>query len=75
LGAYSQPYDRRVVRERFEERFTDARMAKEYVSTYRQLLRIGSCNGKTPAIRLHQLHLNGGNGSTAVSTEKPLPAL
>jgi glycosyltransferase involved in cell wall biosynthesis len=33
-------YDRRAVRRRFEERFTAARMARDYVSTYRQLLKI-----------------------------------
>ena len=68
-------YDRRAVRQRFEERFTDARMAKDYVSTYRQLLNMRRSNGKTPSTRPHQLDLNGGDGSTAVSTEKPLPAL
>jgi hypothetical protein len=31
--------DRRAVRERFEERFTAARMAKDYVNVYRSLLR------------------------------------
>src|SRR6202035_2252514 len=31
-------YDRRMVRRRFEERFDATRMAKDYVSTYRQLL-------------------------------------
>ena len=31
-------YDRRAIRQRFEERFTAARMASEYASTYRQLL-------------------------------------
>ena len=29
-------YDRRAVRRRFEDRFTATRMAKDYVSTYRQ---------------------------------------
>ena len=31
--------DRRVVRQRFEERFSATRMAKDYVSVYRALLR------------------------------------
>jgi glycosyltransferase involved in cell wall biosynthesis len=31
--------DRRAVRARFEERFTAARMAKDYVNVYRSLLR------------------------------------
>ena len=63
-------YDRRAVRQRFEERFTATRMAKDYVSTYRRLLR-------TPHVwrRPHQIDLNGGNGLIPVSIEKPLPAL
>ena len=32
-------YNRRAVRQRFEERFTATRMAKDYVSTYRRLLK------------------------------------
>jgi glycosyltransferase involved in cell wall biosynthesis len=32
-------YDRRAVRQRFEERFVATRMAKDYVSIYRKLLR------------------------------------
>src|ERR1700746_1450228 len=39
-------YDRRTVRRRFEERFTATRMAKDYVSIYRQLLRIRTSNGQ-----------------------------
>ena len=43
-------YDRRAVRQRFDERFTAARMAKDYVSTYRQLLRMRTptANGGAP---------------------------
>jgi hypothetical protein len=45
-------YDRRAVRQRFEERdFTTARMAKDYVSTYRQLLKMHTSNGKTQSPR------------------------
>jgi glycosyl transferase family 1 len=68
-------YDRRVVRQRFEERFTAARMAKDYVSTYRQLLRMRRSNDqrRSPWQRRHGL--NGGNGLIPVSIEKPLPAL
>src|SRR5580704_7307569 len=62
-------YDRRAVRQRFEERFTDARMAQDYVSIYRRLLR-----NRTSA-RPHQIDLNGGNGLIPVSYGKPLPAL
>ena len=32
-------YDRRAVRQRFEDRFTSTRMAKDYVSTYHRLLK------------------------------------
>jgi glycosyltransferase involved in cell wall biosynthesis len=68
-------YDRRAVRQRFEEKFSSARMAKDYVSTYRQLLKMRRSNGETPSTRLHQLDLSGGNGSTVASMEIPLPAL
>jgi hypothetical protein len=66
-------YDRRAVRRRFEERFTAARMAKDYVSTYRQLLKMRTSNGKTQSARPRQLALNGGNGLARVSIEKPIP--
>src|SRR5271155_4763500 len=39
-------YDRCAVRQRFEERFTAKRMAEDYVSTYHQLLRMRTANGK-----------------------------
>jgi glycosyltransferase involved in cell wall biosynthesis len=39
-------YDRRTVRRRFEEKFTAARMARDYVKTYRQLLMKRSANGE-----------------------------
>jgi glycosyltransferase involved in cell wall biosynthesis len=63
-------YDRHAVRQRFEERFTDARMAKDYVSTYRRLL-------KTPTSgpRSRQVGLDGGNILIPISIEKALPAL
>ena len=51
-------YDRRAVRRRFEERFTDARMAKDYVSIYRRLSKMHATGAK-----LRQAGLNGGNGS------------
>ena len=63
-------YNRRSVRKRFEERFTATRMAKDYVSVYRQLLRT-----HRSGTRLHRADLNGGNGSTSMSIEKTLPAL
>jgi glycosyltransferase involved in cell wall biosynthesis len=37
-------YDRRAVRQRFEERFSAARMAKEYVGAYRSLLQKATGN-------------------------------
>jgi glycosyltransferase involved in cell wall biosynthesis len=57
-------YDRRTVRHRFEERFTTSRMAKDYVNTYRQLLRARTSNGKAHNTWPRQLDLNGGNGLT-----------
>jgi glycosyltransferase involved in cell wall biosynthesis len=63
-------YDRRAVRQRFEERFTSTRMAKEYVSVYRRLLKTHTASAK-----LHRADLNGGNGSTPMSIEKTLSAL
>jgi glycosyltransferase involved in cell wall biosynthesis len=62
-------YDRRAVRQRFEERFTATRMAKDYLSTYRQLQATGTLTKRT-----RQLALNGGNGLAAVSIE-PVPVL
>ena len=67
-------YDRRAVRQRFEDRFTATRMAKDYVSTYRQLLRMRTSNGQRRSPWRRRLTLNGGNGSIPVSIEKPLPA-
>jgi glycosyltransferase involved in cell wall biosynthesis len=63
-------YNRRAVRKRFEERFTATRMAKDYVSVYRRLLKT-----HTSGVKLHQGDLNGGNGSTPMSIEKSLPVL
>jgi glycosyltransferase involved in cell wall biosynthesis len=63
-------YDRRAVRRRFEERFTAARMAKDYVGSYRRLLKT-----RTSGAKPRQVDLNGGNGSTPLSIEEPLTAL
>jgi glycosyltransferase involved in cell wall biosynthesis len=68
-------YDRRAVRQRFEERFSARRMAKDYVSTYRDLLAIPMSNGKAHAARPRRIDLNGGNGLTAVSIDEPHLAL
>ena len=68
-------YDRRAVRQRFEQRFTAIRMAKNYVSTYRHLLKTRTSNGKTHSVSPRQRDLDGGNGLSPVSIETPLPAL
>ena len=68
-------YDRRAVRQRFEERFTAARMAKDYVSTYRQLLRMRTSNSQRRSPWRRRPGLNDGNGLIPASIEKPLPAL
>ena len=62
-------YDRRAVWRRFEERFTSARMAKDYVSIYSRLLKMHTSHGKTQNTWPRQLAFNGGNGSTPVSME------
>jgi len=63
-------YDRRTVRQRFEERFTATRMAKDYVDSYRQLLKT-----RTAGTKPRRVELNRGNNLTAVRSEKQLPAL
>jgi glycosyltransferase involved in cell wall biosynthesis len=63
-------YDRREVRQRFEERFTATRMAQDYVSTYRQ-----SMKTRTASTRPRRLALNGGNGLAPISIEKPFVPL
>jgi hypothetical protein len=63
-------YDRRAVRQRFEDRFTSTRMAKDYVSTYHRLLKT-----RTSGVRLRQLALYGGNGLAPISIEKSFVAL
>jgi glycosyltransferase involved in cell wall biosynthesis len=68
-------YDRRAVRQRFEERFSATRMAEDYVSAYRQSLKARASNGKTQSIRPRRLDLNGGSGLTPVSIETPRLAL
>ena len=63
-------YNRSAVRQRFEERFTTTRMAKDYVTVYRRMLKTHAAGAKQ-----HRADLNGGNGSTSMSIEKSLPAL
>jgi glycosyltransferase involved in cell wall biosynthesis len=65
-------YDRRAVRLRFEERFIATRMAKDYVSTYRDLLTIPKSSGKAHAARPRRVDLNGGNDPTPVALDEPL---
>jgi hypothetical protein len=68
-------YDRRAVRQRFEERFTATRMAKDYVSTYRQLLSMRTSDRRRRSPWLRRSGLNGGNGSIPVSPKRPFPLL
>jgi len=63
-------YDRRAVRQRFEQRFTATRMAQNYVSTYRRLLKT-----RTSGPRPRQLGINSGNGLIPVPIENSLPTL
>ena len=65
-------YDRRAVRRRFEERFTAARMAEDYLGVYRGLLRIRRSNGKTQGTRPQHLDRNGANGLKPVAIAEPL---
>ena len=46
--------DRRKVRRRFEERFTAARMAKDYLGVYRSLLKRQSPPQQAAALRRPQ---------------------
>ena len=55
-------YDRRAVRRRFEERFSAARMVKDYVATYRKLLRKPTTNDEEQSTWPRQLNLKNGNG-------------
>ena len=77
IAALSQilSYDRRAVRQRFEERFTAARMAKDYMSTYRKLSKIQPSNRKMPSPWTRQLGVDGGIYSTPMAIEKSLAAL
>jgi glycosyltransferase involved in cell wall biosynthesis len=57
--------DRWAVRQRFEERFSAARMAKDYLSVYRSLLRRRSVIAYEKAQMPRQLEVQGGNGLRA----------
>jgi glycosyltransferase involved in cell wall biosynthesis len=58
-------YDRRTVRRRFEERFAAARMAKEYVATYRRLLAKHATAEDKHTARPRQLTLKNDNVLTS----------
>ena len=68
-------YDRRAVRQRFEQRFTSTRMAKNYVASYRQLLGIGTSGADARRSRSRRVNLNGGNGLSPLPVEKSHPVL
>jgi glycosyltransferase involved in cell wall biosynthesis len=58
-------YDRRAVRQRFEERFTATRMAKDYVSTYHKLSRKRATKDEEQSAWPRQINPQNGNGSTS----------
>ena len=58
-------YDRRAVRQRFEDRFTSTRMARDYITAYRRLLKPHTSGAKQ--------RLNGGNRLAPISAEALLP--
>ena len=62
-------YDRRAVRQRFEERFTATRMAKDYVSTYHKLSRKHTTNDEEQSAWPRRINLRSGNGLTPMSIE------
>ena len=69
-------YDRRTVRRRFEERFTATRMARDYIRTYRQLLKMRTISSEEYTSR--RPALDGGEQTAASfeswmrSRQKPL---
>jgi glycosyltransferase involved in cell wall biosynthesis len=65
-------YDRRAVRQRFEERFTSTRMAEDYADTYRQSLLTLASNGKMQSIAPRQLDLRRGS-SHGVARHDAMP--
>jgi hypothetical protein len=68
-------YDRRAVRQRFEERFSARRMAKDYVSSYRNLLAVPTAKDKAHTGRPRYINLIGGNGLAPVPIDAPPLAL
>jgi len=65
-------YDRRAVRQRFEERFTSTRMAKDYVGVYRRLLKTRASNGKAQGIWPRQSAPHSNNDLSPRPIETPL---
>jgi hypothetical protein len=55
-------YNRRAVRQRFEERYTVTRMAKDYVNAYHKLLRKRTMNHEPQTTWPRQLNSKDGNG-------------
>ena len=72
-------YDRRVVRRRFQERFTANKMAKNYADTYRQLLKIPAIRGKEYSSVDSQPTVNGnpdlGDSQSEFTPPPPNPFL
>ena len=58
-------YDRRKVRQRFEERFTATRMARDYVRAYGKLLKMHTANGQHDS--------SGGANASSVATRLRQP--
>jgi glycosyltransferase involved in cell wall biosynthesis len=55
-------YNRRAVRQRFEDRYTATRMAKDYVNTYHKLSRKRTTNHEPQTTWPRQLNPKDGNG-------------
>jgi glycosyltransferase involved in cell wall biosynthesis len=55
-------YNRRAVRQRFEDRYTATRMAKDYVNTYHRLSRKRTTNHEPQTTWPRQLNPKDGNG-------------
>jgi hypothetical protein len=58
-------YNRRAVRQRFEERYTATRMAKDYVNTYRKLSMKRTTNREPPTTWPRPINPKDGNGLNA----------
>jgi glycosyltransferase involved in cell wall biosynthesis len=56
-------YDRRTVRQRFQERFTATRMARDYVRAYRKLLKMHTVTAEEPMSWQRPPDLNGNDAA------------